>query len=128
MLTGFGEGATSTGDWHEAMNFAAVFKAPVVFLCENNQWAISVPMRQQVAGRIADRAEGYGFPGVRVDGTDVLTVYAVVTGRRRTSAARRRTLPRGGADVSHSGRIPPRTIRRATAPKRTSSRGARKTP
>ncbi len=78
VLTGFGEGATSTGDWHEAMNFAAVFKAPVVFLCENNQWAISVPMRQQVAGRIADRAAGYGFPGVRIDGTDVLTVYAVV--------------------------------------------------
>jgi 2-oxoisovalerate dehydrogenase E1 component alpha subunit len=78
VLVGFGEGATSTGDWHEAMNFAGVFHAPVVFLCENNQWAISVPMRQQVAGRIADRARGYGFPGVRVDGGDVLTVYAVV--------------------------------------------------
>lgn len=78
VLVGFGEGATSTGDWHEAMNFAGVFQAPVVFLCENNQWAISVPMRQQVAGRIADRAAGYGFPGVRIDGTDVLTVYAVV--------------------------------------------------
>jgi 2-oxoisovalerate dehydrogenase E1 component alpha subunit len=87
VLTGFGEGATSTGDWHEAMNFAAVFKAPVVFLCENNQWAISVPMRQQVAGRIADRAEGYGFPGVRIDGTDVLTVYAVV--RAAADRARR---------------------------------------
>jgi 2-oxoisovalerate dehydrogenase E1 component alpha subunit len=78
VLSCFGEGATSTGDWHEAMNFAGVFKLPVVFLCENNQWAISVPMRQQVAGRIADRAAGYGFPGVRVDGTDVLTVYTVV--------------------------------------------------
>ena len=86
VLVGFGEGATSTGDWHEAMNFAGVFQAPVVFLCENNQWAISVPMHQQVAGRIADRAAGYGFPGVRVDGTDVLSVYAVV----RAAAARAR--------------------------------------
>ena len=77
-LVGFGEGATSTGDWHEAMNFAGVFHAPVVFLCENNQWAISVPMDEQVSGRVADRAAGYGFPGVRIDGADVLTVYAVV--------------------------------------------------
>jgi 2-oxoisovalerate dehydrogenase E1 component alpha subunit len=78
VLVSFGEGATSTGDWHEAMNFAGVFQVPVVFFCENNQWAISVPMQQQVSGRIADRAAGYGFPGVRIDGTDVLTVYAVV--------------------------------------------------
>lgn len=78
VLVGSGEGATSTGDWHEAMNFAGVFQAPVVFLVENNQWAISVPTHQQVAGRIADRAQGYGFPGVRVDGTDALSVYAVV--------------------------------------------------
>lgn len=78
VLVGFGEGATSTGDWHEAMNFAGVFHAPVVFLCQNNQWAISVPIAEQVAGRIVDRAAGYGFPGVRIDGTDVLTVYAVV--------------------------------------------------
>jgi pyruvate dehydrogenase E1 component alpha subunit len=78
VLVGFGEGATSTGDWHEAMNFAGVFQAPVVFLCENNQWAISVPQNEQVAGRVVDRAAGYGFPGVRVDGTDALSVYAVV--------------------------------------------------
>ena len=76
-LVCFGEGATSTGDWHESMNFAGVFKAPVVFLCQNNQWAISVPMSEQVAGRIVDRAAGYGFPGVRVDGADALTIYAV---------------------------------------------------
>ncbi|MGH2486988.1 MAG: thiamine pyrophosphate-dependent enzyme, partial [Ktedonobacterales bacterium] len=87
VLVGFGEGATSTGDWHEAMNFASVFHAPVVFLCENNQWASSVPMRQQVGGSIADRAAGYGFPGVRVDGTDVLSVYAVV--REAANRARR---------------------------------------
>jgi 2-oxoisovalerate dehydrogenase E1 component alpha subunit len=78
VLVGFGEGATSTGDWHEAMNFAGVFQVPIVFFCENNQWAISVPMHQQVSGRIVDRAAGYGFPGVRIDGTDVLTVYTVV--------------------------------------------------
>ncbi len=77
VLVGFGEGATSTGDWHEAMNFAGVFKAPVVFLCQNNQWAISVPISEQVAGRIVDRAAGYGFPGVRVDGADALAIYAV---------------------------------------------------
>ena len=87
VLVGFGEGATSTGDWHEAMNFAGVFHAPVVFLCENNQWAISVPTSEQVAGRVVDRAAGYGFPGVRVDGTDVLTVYAVV--RAAADRARR---------------------------------------
>lgn len=87
VLVGFGEGATSTGDWHEAMNFAGVFQAPVVFLCENNQWAISVPFREQVAGNIAARAAGYGFPGVRVDGTDALTVYAVV--RAAAERARR---------------------------------------
>ena len=89
VLVGFGEGSTSTGDWHEAMNFAGVFHAPVIFFCQNNQWAISVPLRQQVAGRIADRAQGYGFPGVRVDGSDALTVYAVV----RAAAERAR---RGG--------------------------------
>jgi 2-oxoisovalerate dehydrogenase E1 component alpha subunit len=87
VLVGFGEGATSTGDWHEAMNFAGVFNAPVVFLCENNQWAISVPAKQQVAGRISDRAAGYGFPGARVDGTDVLSVYTVV--RAAAERARR---------------------------------------
>jgi 2-oxoisovalerate dehydrogenase E1 component alpha subunit len=78
VLVSSGEGATSTGDWHEAMNFAGVFQAPAVILCENNQWAISVPFAQQVAGHVADRAQGYGFPGVRIDGTDALTVYAVV--------------------------------------------------
>ena len=77
-LTSFGEGATSTGDWHEAMNFAGVFQAPIVFLCQNNQWAISVPINEEVSGRIVDRAAGYGMPGVRVDGSDELTIYAAV--------------------------------------------------
>src|SRR6266566_5805151 len=78
VLSTFGDGATSEGDWHEAMNFAGVFKAPVVFLCQNNGWAISVPLSKQTAGSIADRALGYGFPGIRIDGNDVLGVYAAV--------------------------------------------------
>lgn len=78
VLACFGDGATSEGDWHEAMNFAGVFRCPVVFYCQNNHWAISVPLEKQTAGRIAERAAGYGFPGVRIDGNDVLTVYAVV--------------------------------------------------
>src|SRR6478672_2927888 len=73
-----GDGATSEGDVHEALNFAAVFKAPCVFYVQNNQWAISVPLRSQtVAPSIAHKAIGYGMPGIRVDGNDVLACYAV---------------------------------------------------
>jgi 2-oxoisovalerate dehydrogenase E1 component subunit alpha len=86
VLVTFGDGATSEGDWHEALNFAGVFRAPVVFLCQNNYWAISVPLSKQTAGSIADRAQGYGFPGIRIDGNDVLGVYAAV----REAAARAR--------------------------------------
>ena len=70
-----GEASTSSGDWHEAMNFAGVHDLPVIFLIENNIYAISVPEKLQVAGSIAGRAAGYGFPGVEVDGNDVLAVY-----------------------------------------------------
>ena len=70
-----GDGATSEGDFHEAMNLAAVFRAPAVVFVQNNGWAISVPTRRQTAGEIWKRAEGYGVPGVRVDGNDVLAVY-----------------------------------------------------
>ncbi|HZC19279.1 MAG TPA: thiamine pyrophosphate-dependent dehydrogenase E1 component subunit alpha [Rubrobacteraceae bacterium] len=70
-----GEASTSGGDWHEAMNFAGIHDLPVVFLIENNVYAISVPEKMQVAGSISKRAEGYGFPGVEVDGNDVLAVY-----------------------------------------------------
>lgn len=74
-----GDGATSEGDVHEAMNLAAVYGAPVVFFVQNNQWAISVPVARQVAGpSIAHRAAGYGMPGVRVDGNDVLACFAVM--------------------------------------------------
>jgi pyruvate dehydrogenase E1 component alpha subunit len=74
-----GDGATSEGDVHEALNFAAVYKAPCVFFIQNNQWAISLPVsRQMAAPSIAHRAIGYGMPGVRVDGNDVLACFAVM--------------------------------------------------
>lgn len=74
-----GDGATSEGDAHEALNLASVFNAPCVFLVQNNQWAISVPVAKQNAGpTLAHRAIGYGMPGVRVDGNDVLACYAVM--------------------------------------------------
>lgn len=73
----FGDGATSQGDFHVAMNFAGVFRVPLVFLCKNNQWAISVPVTHQTASdSIAIKAQAYGFDGIRVDGNDVLSVYA----------------------------------------------------
>jgi pyruvate dehydrogenase E1 component alpha subunit len=78
VLVTFGDGATSSGDWHEALNFAGVFKAPIVFFCQNNHWAISVPLKKQTAGSIAERAQGYGFPGIRIDGNDVLLVMRTV--------------------------------------------------
>src|SRR5690349_8703773 len=83
----FGDGATSEGAFHEGVNLAAVMNAPAVFVCNNNQWAISTPLEAQTrAETLADKAIGYGMPGVRVDGTDVLAVYeaareAVARGR-----------------------------------------------
>ena len=75
----FGEGATSEGAWHEGMNFAGIHKLPVVFVCENNRYAISVAQPLQMAVQnVADRAPGYGFPGVVVDGNDVLACYAAM--------------------------------------------------
>jgi 2-oxoisovalerate dehydrogenase E1 component alpha subunit len=76
-LAYFGDGSASEGDFHEAANLAAVFRAPVILFCQNNGWAISVPSNEQFAAPIAARAAGYGMPGVRVDGNDVLAVYAV---------------------------------------------------
>lgn len=71
----FGDGSTSEGDFHEGANLAGVWRLPLVLFCQNNGWAISVPTADQTAGEIWRRAEGYGFPGVRVDGNDVLAVY-----------------------------------------------------
>jgi 2-oxoisovalerate dehydrogenase E1 component len=79
VMVSSGEGATSEGDWHEAMNFAGVHDLPVIFLIENNLYAISVPAGEEVAGIIAERAAGYGMPGVEVDGNDVLAVYGVMS-------------------------------------------------
>jgi TPP-dependent pyruvate/acetoin dehydrogenase alpha subunit len=77
-MTSFGDGATSQGEFHSAMNFAGVFNVPVIFLCQNNQYAISLPVRRQTASaNIAMKAEAYGFEGVLVDGNDVLAVYKV---------------------------------------------------
>ncbi len=76
VMTYFGDGASSEGDTHEAMNFASVYQAPVVFVCLNNQYAISVPIAKQMRNEtIAQRAIAYGMPGIRVDGNDVLAVY-----------------------------------------------------
>ena len=76
--TWFGEGGTSEADWHGAMNFSSIHKLPVVFVCENNQYAISVHESKQVAGRVFQRAAGYGMPGHEGDGNDVLESYRLV--------------------------------------------------
>ncbi len=76
----FGEGATSEGDWHEGLNFAGIHRLPVIFVCENNQYAISVPQAKQMAVRnVADRGAAYGMPGVVADGNDILACYAAMT-------------------------------------------------
>ncbi|MFQ5522908.1 MAG: pyruvate dehydrogenase (acetyl-transferring) E1 component subunit alpha [Acidimicrobiia bacterium] len=86
-LTSFGDGATSEGDFHEAMNFAAVYQTPTVFFCQNNGYAISYPVAEQTkALSIASKAAAYGMPGVRVDGNDVVAVLVAV----REAAARAR--------------------------------------
>jgi pyruvate dehydrogenase E1 component alpha subunit len=78
VMSYFGDGATSEGDAHEAMNFAAVYDSPCVFFVQNNQYAISVPLSKQTkAPTIAHKAVGYGMPGYRCDGNDVLASYAV---------------------------------------------------
>jgi len=75
----FGEGATSEGIWHEALNFAGIHKLPAIFVCENNHYAISVGQRKQMAvENVTDRAAGYGMPGLVVDGNDVLACYAAM--------------------------------------------------
>src|ERR687897_445591 len=77
VMSYFGDGATSEGDFHEACNFAGVWHVPVVFVCQNNQWAISVPLKKQPHSRtIAQKALAYGFPGIQIDGNDLLAVYA----------------------------------------------------
>ncbi|MBM4118873.1 pyruvate dehydrogenase (acetyl-transferring) E1 component subunit alpha [bacterium] len=84
----FGDGATSQGDFHEGLNFAAVWQAPVVFICQNNQWAISVPRKLQTRSQsLAQKAIAYGMPGIQVDGNDVLAM--VVATREALARAKR---------------------------------------
>jgi pyruvate dehydrogenase E1 component alpha subunit len=77
VMVYFGDGASSEGDVHESMVFASSYNAPVVFFCQNNHWAISVPTTVQTRIPLSNRAKGYGFPGIRVDGNDVVAVHAV---------------------------------------------------
>ncbi|MFJ9644337.1 pyruvate dehydrogenase (acetyl-transferring) E1 component subunit alpha [Streptomyces sp. NPDC004244] len=77
VIAYFGDGASSQGDVAEAFTFSAVYNAPVVFFCQNNQWAISEPTERQMRVPLYQRAQGFGFPGVRVDGNDVLACLAV---------------------------------------------------
>jgi len=90
VIAYFGDGATSQGDVNEAFSWASVFNAPVVFFCQNNQWAISTPIERQTPIALHRRAAGFGFPGIRVDGNDVLATYAV------TKAALERAREGGG--------------------------------
>ncbi len=77
VMTFFGDGATSEGDFHEGLNFASVYQSPVVFICQNNQWAISIPLSRQTHSKtLAQKAVAYGMPGIQVDGNDILAVYS----------------------------------------------------
>lgn len=77
VMTFFGDGATSEGDFHEGLNCAAVYNVPVIFICQNNQWAISIPVEKQTHSEtLAQKALAYGMEGIRVDGNDILAVYS----------------------------------------------------
>jgi pyruvate dehydrogenase E1 component alpha subunit len=77
VMTFFGDGATSEGDFHEGLNFAGVFQTPVIFVCQNNQWAISLPRSKQTRSKtLAQKALAYAVPGIQVDGNDILAVYS----------------------------------------------------
>jgi TPP-dependent pyruvate/acetoin dehydrogenase alpha subunit len=81
VIAYFGEGASNVGDFHEALNFAGVQQLPILFICENNQYAYSVPLEKSMAiDDVADRADGYGFDGVAINGNDVLAVYQATQG------------------------------------------------
>ncbi len=80
VMSFFGDGATSEGDFHEGLNCAAVYQSPVVFVCQNNQWAISLPLTKQTHSKtLAQKALAYGMPGIQVDGNDILAVYAATS-------------------------------------------------
>lgn len=80
----FGDGATSSNDFHAGMNFAGVFRTPTIFFCQNNQWAISLPREKQTRSKtLAEKAEAYGFPGAVVDGNDIRAVFRAVSEARQ---------------------------------------------
>jgi pyruvate dehydrogenase E1 component alpha subunit len=91
VITYFGDGATSEGDFHNAMNFASVMQVPTIFYCQNNSWAISVPREQQMNSRtVAQKALAYDMPTIQVDGNDIFAVY------KATMDARKRAIEGGG--------------------------------
>src|SRR5207253_580980 len=101
------DGATSEGDFHEALNFAGVWHVPVVFICQNNQWAISVPLKKQTHSKtIAQKALAYGLPGIQVDGNDVLAVY--VAAREAVGRAHDGAAPGPAAPPTQPGATPMR--------------------
>ena len=131
----FGEGASNTGDFHEALNFAGVQQLPIVFICENNQYAYSVPIEKSMAiDDVADRAEGYGFDGVAINGNDVLAVYQATQGalararaRRRPDAHRVQDLPLARPLRARQGVLPHRRRARDVEEPRSDSRRSRPT-
>ncbi len=87
VITYFGDGATSQGDFHEGLNFAGVFQVPAIFVCQNNHWAISIPINKQTRSQtIAQKALAYGIPGIQIDGNDILAAY--VAGKEALERAR----------------------------------------
>ena len=112
-----GDGGTSEGDFHEALNFAAVWQAPVVFLVQNNGFAISVPLAKQTAApSLAHKAVGYGMPGRLVDGNDAAAVHEVLADAVRAGARGRRPDARRGGHLPH--RRPHQRRRRHPLPRR----------
>jgi TPP-dependent pyruvate/acetoin dehydrogenase alpha subunit len=120
VLTFFGDGATSTGAWHEGVNFAAVLRLPLVLILENNQYAYSTPLDRQTAARsFVDKAPGYGIPGVAVDGNDVLAVFTAA--REGVARARggggptliecRTMRVRGHSEADKSFYVPPEVLK-----------------
>ena len=122
-MTWFGEGSTANGQWHEAMNFAGVPPLPVVFMLENNQFAYSTPNEREFAVDPVARAQGYGFPGVKVDGNDVEAVFDAAP--RRVERARGGGGPDAdrGRDDAHAR--PRRARRHAATCRRRCSRSGR---
>ena len=125
-MTWFGDGSTSRGDFHEAMNWAGVQRLPVIFILENNQYAYSTPVDQQFAVNPVERAAAYGFPGVKVDGNDCEAMFEAVRSRARARARRRGPDADRGRDHAHAR---PRRARRheVRADARRSRSGRRRT-